>query len=499
MDEPSITAKTALQPADLVIFGGTGDLALRKIIPALYYRLQAGQLPSTSRIFLLGRHALTPEAHQASLRDACHEFVTEQDFNDADFKRLIDRTTYINLDATDSNAYGELKEALENNPQPVRVFYLATPADLFAVICRHLRDAGLATPDTRVVLEKPIGHDLETFNTINQAVLSCFEEHQVYRIDHYLGKETVQNLMVLRFGNALFEQVWNGATIDHVQVTVAESIGVGERFGYYDSYGALRDMVQNHLLQLLCLLAMEPPAYITADAVRDEKLKILRALRPITAQEVKDCTVRGQYSSGTVNGEAVPSYGDDIGGKRSDTETFVALKLHVDNWRWSGIPFYLRTGKRLYERYSEVVIQFRPVPHNIFPHHPALPETNKLVIRLQPDEHVSLQMNTKVPGPGGYRLKPVNLNLSLTEAFDERYPDAYERLLMDVVRGNPILFMRSDEVEAAWRWTEYILDAWKDAGMDSQPYPAGSWGPEDSSILIARDGRRWYHGEKQQG
>ncbi|MGB1539995.1 MAG: glucose-6-phosphate dehydrogenase, partial [Rickettsiales bacterium] len=301
-----------------------------------------------------------------------------------------------------------------------------------------------------------------------------------------------QNLMVLRFSNNIFERLWNSDAIDHVQITVAEDIGVGSRGGYYDKSGALRDMVQNHLLQLLCLVAMESPAQINPNSVRDEKLKVLRALRPLEGKDLGKYTVRGQYKNGTVHEKSVSGYLEDVDMGSSDTETFVAIKAHVDNWRWSGVPFYLRTGKRMAERFSEIVIQFRPVPHHIFPGMSADPEPNKLIIRLQPDESVKLQMITKVPGPGGYRLKPVFLNLSLSEAFHERYPEAYERLLMDVVRGNPTLFMRSDEVEAAWSWTEKILHGWEESRQRAQLYTAGSWGPSDSFVLMAQDGNKWH-------
>ena len=487
----------ALEPADLVVFGGTGDLALRKIVPALYYRLQAGQFDVASRIFLVSRQPIDAAAHRALLHKTCREFVAPTAFNEADFERLIERTHHLAIDALVDGDYLALVNALSKKPHVVRVFYLATPPDLFGPICVALRSHGLVTADSRVVLEKPIGRDLASFDAINNAVLECFSEEQVYRIDHYLGKETVQNLMVLRFGNAVFERLWNDDAIEHVQITVAESIGVGERFSYYDHYGALRDMVQNHLLQLVCLVAMEPPAFMKADTVRDEKLKVLRALRPITAETAASCSVRGQYTEGMMGGKKVDSYIADIHGKKSDTETFVALKVFIDNWRWSGIPFYLRTGKRLPERYSEIVIQFRrPVLHHMFPQQADLPENNRLIIRLQPDEHVSLQMNTKIPGPGGYRLKPVNLKLSLAEEFTERAPDAYERLLMDVVRGNPLLFMRTDEVDAAWRWTETILQAWEETGSKAEPYPSGSWGPDSAAALVANDGQRWHSADE---
>ena len=484
-----------LSPSDIVVFGGMGDLSVRKILPALYYRLRDGQLPAESRIIVLGRKAMTREEHAASVKKSMQEFVAKADFNDKDYARLAERMEYLELDARQAEHYGALKKLLETKARPVRVFYLATPADIFGGICEQLKLGGLVTPETRVVLEKPIGYDLKSFRDINNAVLRHLSETQVYRIDHYLGKETVQNLMVLRFANNVFERVWNVDAIDHVQITVAEDIGVGDRGGYYDHSGAMRDMVQNHLLQLLCLVAMESPSRITPDAVRDEKLKVLRALRPCLPANLNTETVRGQYRAGAIRGKAVPSYLDDIKKDDSDTETFVAIKAHVDNWRWSGVPFYMRTGKRMLERYSEIVIQFKRAPHNIFPLQSSEVESNKLIIRIQPDERLQLQMNTKVPGPGGYRLKPVKLNLAFADEFHERYPDAYERLLMDVVRGNPTLFMRTDEVEAAWIWTEYLLKGWEEARSKPKLYPSGSWGPEDAYALIARDGRAWHHDE----
>lgn len=482
----------ALSASDIVVFGGTGDLSMRKIVPALYHRMRDGQLPWHSRVVLVGRKPMDGSAFQAMVRGACDQYIPKAEFSEKDYAAFAKSLNYAAIDAAVENGYDALAKVLSAEPRPVRVFYLATPANIFGTICEQLKAKGLITSSSRVVMEKPIGHDLVSFRETNQAVLACFSEEQIYRIDHYLGKETVQNLMVLRFGNHMFERIWNGDEVEHVQITVAEEIGVGERYSYYDSYGALRDMVQNHLLQLLCLVAMEAPAALNATNVRDEKLKVLRSLRPITAERVKQDTVRGQYSGGTLRGKDVASYTQDIGGKASDTESFVAIKAHVDNWRWSGVPFYLRTGKRLSERYSEIVIQFREVPHNLFPSASKVPPANKLVIRLQPDEHIHLQMNNKVPGPGGYRLKPVNLTLSLKDEFSDRTPDAYERLLMDVVRGNQTLFMRSDEVEAAWLWAESVLGAWAQAGMKSDPYTAGSEGPESAAKLIQADGHQWY-------
>lgn len=488
-----MSAAPPLSPTDIIIFGGNGDLALRKILPALYYRYRDGQIPEDSRIVGIGRAALSPESQYIDMvKKACVEHVEPEDFDIAVWERFARHIHYAALDAEDSKAYSQLAVFFSGQPHLVRVFYLATPADVFGVICRNLHKAGLIIPDARVVLEKPIGHDLMSFRAINNEVLKYFEERQVYRIDHYLGKETVQNLMILRFANNLFERVWDSSAVDHVQITVAESLGVESRARYYDKYGAVRDMIQNHLLQLLCLVAMEPPAKLEPDILRDEKLKVLRSLRLFTTQDVMRDTIRGQYRAGAVDGQPVSGYVEDIGQKSSDTETFVALKAHVENWRWSGVPFYLRTGKRLPERYSEIMVQFRPVPHQIFPDQGTELHNNKLIIRLQPDESIKLEMITKVPGPGGYRLKPVHLNLSLSEAFEDRTPDAYERLLMDVVRGNPTLFMRSDEVEAAWVWTESILKGWSDNKQKPKPYIAGSWGPADASALMARDGRRWH-------
>lgn len=483
---------SSLSNSDIIIFGGSGDLTLRKIIPALYHRIRDGQLPADSRIIGVGRHDITREEYIAKLEEAARLYIEPALFEEALWQQITQITDYAVLDATDASSYELLKTLINTSPREVRVFYLAVPATIFGDICQNLKSNDLITPLSRVVVEKPLGYDLESFKAIDNAILACFDETQIYRIDHYLGKETVQNLMVIRFANNLFERMWNGDAIDHVQITVAESIGVGGREGYYDNSGALRDMVQNHLLQLLCLIAMEPPAQVTPDAVRDEKLKILRALRPIDKSNVTHETVRGQYVSGSIDGTPSDSYLKDVNNKESQTETFVAIKAHIDNWRWSNVPFYLRTGKRLSRRYSEVVINFRPVPHQIFPDTTGEMDTNKLIIRIQPDEGMKLEMISKTPGPGGYRFKPVYLDLSMAEAFDERYPDAYERLLMDVVRGNPTLFMRSDEVEAAWRWIDRIQDGWKETQQPAQLYSPGSMGPNDSIALMARDSRRWH-------
>jgi glucose-6-phosphate 1-dehydrogenase len=374
----------------------------------------------------------------------------------------------------------------------VRVFYLSTSPDLFVDLCARLGQYGLNEGKSRVVLEKPIGRSLESANRINDDVGRVFAESQTFRIDHYLGKETVQNLLALRFGNVLFEPLWNSAHIDHVQITVAETLGLGRRAGYYDHAGALRDMVQNHILQLLCMVAMEPPSSLSPDAVRNEKLKVLNALKPIDASNASQLTVRGQYRAGVAEGASVPGYLDELENHQSNTETFVALKAEIANWRWAGVPFYLRTGKRLPDRVSEIVVAFKPVPHSIFDASAGPVVQNRLVLRLQPDEGVKLWLSIKHPGPGGLRLRHVPLDMSFAEAFGVQQPDAYERLLLDVVRGNPTLFMRRDEVEAAWRWADPILAAWAASNESPRPYAAGSWGPSAAVALIERDGRTWH-------
>jgi glucose-6-phosphate 1-dehydrogenase len=481
-----------VDPFDLVVFGGTGDLAMRKLLPGLYHRDSDGQLPPSCRIIGAARTEQSREAYLAQVEAALGQFVGEKRDPQV-LERFLGRIDYAHVDALGEGGWDDLAARLNQAPERIRVCYLATSPDLFGPICQQLDRVRLVTPLTRVVLEKPLGRDLASARAINDEVAQVFAEEQTYRIDHYLGKETVQNLITLRFANFLFEPLWNANAIDHVQITVAESIGVGERAGYYDRSGALRDMVQNHILQLLCLVAMESPTTIAADSVRDEKLKVLRALRPLQGAEVAQKTVRGQYRAGAAGGRTVPGYLDELPARnQSRTETFVALKAEIENWRWAGMPFYLRTGKRLPTRVSEVVIQFREVPHPIFPGSAGPLEPNRLVIRLQPDDGIQMALMAKDPGPGGLRLRPANLDIRFADAFKVRYPDAYERLLMDVVRGNATLFMRRDEVEAAWRWVEPILETWQQAEDTPRPYIAGSWGPTAAIALIERDGRTWF-------
>ena len=488
------TAKSTLieHPFDIVVFGGRGDLAKRKLVPALFRLDVENRLPPDGRIIAVSRSKLDPAGYRQQMRDSC-EACELDTFGEGAWERFSARLDYLALDAADPAHYGLLKEALAGRDNVVRVFYLATAPDLFVPIAANLAKAGLTTPLTRLVLEKPLGRDLESAHEINAAIGRSLAEQQIYRIDHYLGKETVQNLMVLRFANGLFEPLWNRTHVDHIQITVAETVGVGGRWGYYDKAGALRDMVQNHMLQLLCLVAMEPPTTLDADAVRDEKLKVLRSLSPIRGAEVAHLTVRGQYRAGAVESRPVPGYLDEPdGAKTSGTETFVAIKAGVQNWRWAGVPFYLRTGKRLPSRTSEIVVQFKAPPYALYPESAGAIQPNQLVMSLQPNEGIRLLMLNKQRGPGELRLRQTALDLSFNETFGGRSPDAYERLLLDVIRGRPTLFMRVDEVEEAWRWIESILEGWDREGFTPKSYASGSWGPSAAVALIERDGRTWH-------
>ncbi|WP_185984846.1 glucose-6-phosphate dehydrogenase [Aureimonas mangrovi] len=481
---------------DYVVFGGSGDLAERKLLPALYHRDLDGQLPDGARIIGASRSELSDEDYRAFALKALEAHVPDDEREDAATKRFLDRLFYRQVDAQSDDGWDDLKSLLdEKNGDRIRAFYLAVGPGLFGDLASRIREKGLAHDNSRIVVEKPVGRDLESARALNTVIGEHFAEEQVFRIDHYLGKETVQNLMALRFANMLYEPVWNAAYVDHVQITVAESVGLEGRAGYYDKAGALRDMVQNHIVQLLCLVALEPPFALDSDALRDEKLKVLRSLKPIDGSNVEHLTVRGQYRAGASAGGPVKGYLDDLGAPTSDTETFVAIKAEIDNWRWAGVPFYLRTGKRLAQRMSEIVVTFRKIPHSIFGEGVGSVAQNQLVLRLQPDEGVKQWLMIKDPGPGGMRLRHVPLDMSFAESFGVRNPDAYERLLMDVIRGNQTLFMRKDEVEAAWEWIDPILNAWADAEMKPQGYTAGTWGPSGSIALIERDGRTWHEPE----
>jgi glucose-6-phosphate 1-dehydrogenase len=479
----------ALSDFDLVLFGGSGDLAMRKLIPAMYARHVANDLPPTARIICVGRHEWSQEQFLKAVEtNSTPHFKCPVD---AHYDEFIKRIVYVSVNASDVETYGALVGALRPDPELIRVYYLATPPHLFATICDNLKATDLVTPNSRVVLEKPLGRDLASAKRINAEVGKVFAESQIYRIDHYLGKETVQNLLALRFGNILFEPLWRREWISDVQITIAEKIGVGNRLGYYDTSGALRDMLQNHLLQLLCIVAMEPPTSIAPDAVRDAKLQVLRSLKRFTPTTLTQNIVRGQYRAGHVDGKPVPSYREEPDApQHSRTETFVALKAEIDTWRWAGVPFYLRTGKRMADRLAEIVVRFKPLPHSIFNQPTSSFQPNSLVIRLQPDEGLSLNLMAKTPGDS-MRLKQAELELDFREQFKAPRMEAYERLLLDVLRGQLTLFMRGDELEAAWEWVEPILDYWEQHDTAPVPYTSGTWGPAASSALIGRDGLQW--------
>ncbi len=468
---------------DLVIFGGTGDLARRKILPGLYRRFLSGQMPEASRIIGAARSDMDSAAWRASIRDAIKEFAGANVQDKASIDGFLERLHYVPVDATGKAGWKELKGLMRKDV--VSAFYFSVAPSLFGAIAERLKTHGIAGNASRIVVEKPFGRDLETAKDLNATLAEYFDETQIYRIDHYLGKETVQNLMAVRFANILFEPLWNAQYIDHVQITVAETVGVGGRGAYYDKSGAMRDMVQNHLMQLLCLTAMEPPSHFEPDSVRDEKLKVIRALDPVPSDDI----VRGQYREG-LDG---PSYLEDSENPDSRTESFIAMKVKVSNWRWNGVPFYLRTGKRMKARMSEIVISFKEPPHNIFTEADH-PRCNILTIRLQPDEGIDLRMTIKEPGPGGMRFVEVPMDMTFADALGAAaadVPDAYERLIMDVIRGNQTLFMRGDEVEAAWAWTDPLIADWTNKGDRPVSYDAGTAGPEDALILMHRDGRRW--------
>jgi glucose-6-phosphate 1-dehydrogenase len=478
--------------SEIVIFGALGDLSRRKLLPSLYQLELAGLLGDETLIVGVARDDITLEQFTQQINDGLNEFIPEAlDVNAV--TKFLARLVYQQLDFKNIAAYSGLVTTLSSVKTP-RVYYFSTPPAIYGDISEGLKSAKLIRDNDRVVMEKPIGHCLESSKVINDQVSQYFNENQIYRIDHYLGKETVLNLLVLRFANSLFTNNWDRNSIDHVQITVAESVGIEGRWGFYDEAGQMRDMVQNHLLQILSLLAMEPPADLSADSVRDEKLKVIKALKPITRQNVKDKTVRGQYADGYLNGLAVPGYLNEEGANaNSGTETFVAIKAEIDNWRWAGVPFYLRTGKRMPKKHSEIVVHFKQQPHNIFSESYTDLPSNKLTIRLQPDEGVELEMMNKIPGIASQmQIHENKLDLSFSKAYDnQRVVDAYERLLLEVVNGNQSLFVRRDEVEAAWQWADGIIAAWQSTNEAPKSYAAGSWGPVSSISLIARDDRQW--------
>ena len=476
----------------LLLFGATGDLAQRMLIPSLFGLDGDGLLPASLIVVGTARSVHDDEGYRAVAAAAIEKYVPADRRDSDTLARFLARLRYVAVDAGQPAGFGALADAVGRETRDLSIFLSTAPA-LFGPTIAGLRDAGLAHDGVRLALEKPLGHDLASSRAINDAVAAAFPEARTFRIDHYLGKETVQNLLALRFGNLMFEPLWNATGIAHVQITVSETVGLEGRVGFYDGAGALRDMVQNHMLQLLALTAMEPPADFNATAVRDEKVKVLRSLRRIDATMVAGCTVTGQYGAGAIRDEPVPGYATELGGS-STTETFVALKAHVDNWRWQGVPFYLRTGKRLPERHSEIVVQFKPVPHSIFGRRGAKLEPNRLIIRLQPEENIRLTLMAKVPGldRDGIRLREVPLDLGQNVFAETRRRIAYERLLLDLLEGDPTLFVRRDEVEAQWEWIDAIRAGWAATGAIPKPYAAGTWGPSAATLLTERDGVSWH-------
>lgn len=479
---------------DLLIFGARGDLSARKLFPALYHLDNCELLPPGVRIHALAREDISLDTFLADIKVRVRKYVDDSRWSEEQWSSYASRFAYHRIDFSTADGFKELSGLLA--PERPALFYLATPPSLFGPICEHLGATGCLTGDRRLLLEKPIGHDLESCRTVNDTVGGFFSEDSIYRVDHYLGKETVQNLLVMRFGNRFINTQWDQGCVDHVQITVAEPIGIEGRWSYYDGVGQLRDMVQNHLMQLLCLVAMEPPNSMTAEGIRDEKVKIVRALRPIDESNVQDHAVRGQYAAGWLRGESVPGYleEEDCPAQDSQTETYVALKAFVDNWRWAGVPFYLRTGKRMPEKLTEIVITYKALPHNIFAGVGREDVPNRLVIRLQPNEGIEMQMVSKQHSlRNKMGLVTKNLNLDFLDSSElDRIPDAYERLILDAINADQSLFVGREEIEESWRWCDALIDAWQKRAPTLQPYQAGSWGPTKGELLIEKDGRSWH-------
>ncbi|MES2946462.1 MAG: glucose-6-phosphate dehydrogenase [Pseudomonadota bacterium] len=485
---------------DLILFGGTGDLVWRKLMPALFQAFRHGSLPAGGRIVGVARDELTEDQYRALIKSRFDDVELAKRPSEEEFSRFAALLGYLRMDLSNPADYPRLGAKLQEHAADTVVMYLATAPALFTTVCEQLAAAGLNGPQMRVVLEKPLGHDLASNRAINESVRRVFSEKQIFRIDHYLGKPSVQNLFALRFGNALFEPLWRRENIANIQITIAEELGIEKRGAFYDSTGALRDMVQNHALQLLCAVAMEPPINAHADAIRDEKLKVLRSLKPWTPDTLRQHVVRGQYSQGTIDGQPVNAYRQEKGvAPESHTETFVALRCEIANWRWAGVPFYIRTGKRLADRNAYIEVNFRPAPHAIFKS--PLGSANRLVIHLQPKDGLELHLlaqgqQNRQSGVGSnaavsQTLAPVQLDLDFDKRFGSERVGAYERLLLDVIDGRLNLFVRSDEQEEAWRWVEPIMQNWKNDAEGPRQYTSGTWGPSASSAMIARDGYCW--------
>ncbi len=477
----------------LIIFGAFGDLAERKLFPAVYQLLRRQLLDESFRVLALARRPVSPSEFHQHVAQGLREHLPPQDFSEALLQQCLARIDYQQLDFSQLDDYVRLQPWLAGRGDSSGIFYLATAATHYGAICDALASANCIEEESRVVVEKPIGYDLASSIAINDKLARHFRESQIYRIDHYLGKETVQNLLALRFANSLFESQWDQKHISHVEITVAETVGIEGRWDYFDQAGQMRDMLQSHVLQLLCLFAMDPPNSLHADVIRDEKVKVLKALKTMTGKGKQHAMVRGQYVAGSMNGKAVPGYLEEPDAvANSKTGTFVAIKAGIDNWRWSGVPFYLRTGKRMHEKLTQIVVHFKQAAHFIFDSDQQHITYNRLIIRIQPDEGISLQILTKEPGlDNSMRLRRGPLNISF-RTQGESIPDAYERLLWEVIRGDQYLFVRRDEVEWAWRWCDQLMGEWEQANAPPLKYPAGSWGPQEAIALMTQDGRTWH-------
>lgn len=479
------------QVFDLVIFGSTGDLSMRKLLPAMFRGYLQKIVSEDSRIILCCRKQKDYEQLINKVEEALKLYLDKHEFSSSDWKSFSKLLHPMILDLTDVNkGWDEFAEFLSQQKERTRLFYLAVMPSIYANCCKNLSAKELITESSRIVVEKPLGYDFQSAEEINEIMAEFFLEEQIFRIDHYLGKETVQNLLALRFSNFLFENIWDSKSIDHIQISISEQVGLEGRAGFYDTAGAMRDMVQNHLLQLLCLIAMESPNKLSADDVRVEKIKVLRALKPIESQDIDTHIVRGQYVSGQINGKKVTGYLDELEDCQSSTETFVAIKAHVESWRWSGVPFYLRTGKRLKERSAEIVIQFKDVTHNVYAEHQSL-QPNRLIIQLQPEEKIQLVLMAKDIGNEESTLKPNTLNLDFAKKKDQLNTCAYQRLLMDAVRGNSTLFIHRDEVKAAWNWVDPIIQYWQTSKKSPELYKAGTWGPAKADELFDNPDHHW--------
>jgi len=481
-------------PFDIVIFGGSGDLALRKLVPALYRAFREEKLPAGSRIVATCRNTEEVANYASDISDALHQHLAQDEFCAEAWQEFREFLHPLSLDiAVLDEQWQSMSKLLHSDPTKSRVFYLAIPPTIFGVCCLHLAQSDLVSSNSRVVVEKPLGYDAQSADAINTEIARYFDESAIYRIDHYLGKETVQNLMALRFTNVIFEQLWDAKSIDHVQISISETVGLEGRASFYDEAGALRDMVQNHLLQLLCLVAMESPHKVNENSIRAEKLKVLEALRPMGPEDVATHTVRGQYVAGSYDGELVPGYLEELDSPNSTTETFVALRAYIDNWRWARVPFYLRTGKRMKQRCAEIVIQFKDVSHRVYEESAGPLEANRLIIRLQPDELIQLSLMSKNLETLDMQLQPATLNLNFSDTYTQFRSAAYKRLILDAAAGNPSLFIRRDEVESAWAWIDPIIEAWQNSKSAPYLYRAGTWGPDQSDELLAEDGRHWFN------